>query len=451
MAPLNKVRRIYYGWVLVGLAALVMSLAIVPFFYGQTAWFVALEHRFGWSRFQLSAALSLTRIEGSIMGPVGGFLIDKLGSRIMVFIGMIIMGLGFIAFSFISELWHFYGAFILMSVGAGMGTWLAMMTTVNSWFVRRRSTAMSMVVVGSQLGVVALIPVLTWAIGGVDAEDPDNFVANYGWETTSRWIGILIVALAFPISRLVRNRPEEYGLRPDGAKAAPLPAASPVGGTPQPADDDDQEFTWQQAIRTKNFWIISVGHASTSIVIVTIMVHLGPMLTDMGFSSQWVASLVSIHVLVGIGALLLGGWIGDRVPIRWAIFGFSIFQSFAVIIVLFTANNTPISILFAVFMGIGMGRGGMTTAIRGVYFGRKSFASITGWSMLPMNVLMFFMPPFAGKMFDETGSYAVPFVTIAAISFVGAALFLLLGDPKPRSASPRPAGQASQPQQESSR
>jgi MFS family permease len=122
---------------------------------------------------------------------------------------------------------------------------------------------------------------------------------------------------------------------------------------------------------------------------------------------------------------------GDRVPIRLALFGFSALQSVAVVVVLL-AHSTALIFVFAVLLGVAFGgRTPLTTAIRGVYFGRRAFASITGISMIPMNVLLLAAPLFAGLMFDITASYAVPFITIAAVSFVGSALFLLLGEPAP--------------------
>jgi len=139
---------IFYGWWLVAVAALVMILSIVPFFHAMTAWFVVLERHFGWNRAQLSFAFSLSRVEGGILGPLEGLLIDRLGPRRMVIIGLIIMGAGFLIFSRVEELWQFYVAFLVMSLGAGLGTWLPMMTVLNGWFVRRRATSMSMVLVG---------------------------------------------------------------------------------------------------------------------------------------------------------------------------------------------------------------------------------------------------------------------------------------------------------------
>ena len=87
-------RGVYYGWWLVGVAALVMALGTVPLFQGMTVWFPVLETRFAWSRAQLSWAFSLTRVEGSITGPIGGYLIERLGPRRMVLIGMPILGGG---------------------------------------------------------------------------------------------------------------------------------------------------------------------------------------------------------------------------------------------------------------------------------------------------------------------------------------------------------------------
>ena len=111
---------VFYGTWLIGVAAAVMILSIVPFFHTMTAWFVVLERQFGWNRTQLSLAFSLSRVEGGIMGPLEGLLIDKLGARRMVIIGMTIMGVGFVLFGQVQELWHFYAAFLIMSLGSGL-------------------------------------------------------------------------------------------------------------------------------------------------------------------------------------------------------------------------------------------------------------------------------------------------------------------------------------------
>ena len=415
----NRLRHLYYGWWLTGVAALVMVIGTVPMFQGMTAWFVVLEGAFGWNRTQLSLAFSLTRVEGSIMGPVGGYLIDKLGPRRMVLIGLVILGGGFIIFSRIQNLWQFYAAFIVMSAGAGLGTWLPMMTVLNNWFLRRRSTAMAMAMEGFAIGGILLVPLLAWSM------DPD-FANRPGWRATALVIGIATIASALPLSRLVRNRPEDYGLHPDGR------APTTGTGTPVPtARGEDGGYTWQEALRTKNFWLITLGHACSSTVIVTVTVHLGPMLNDRGISLQMIGWIVSTYTAVGAVFTMIGGYVGDRVPLRMALFGFSIIQSVAVLVLLLT-NSLLLGFLFAIMLGIGFGgRNPLTTSIRGVYFGRRAYASITGISMIPMNVLFLVVPLFAGAMFDLRGSYTIPFLVVAGLSFFGSGLFLFLGEPAP--------------------
>ncbi|HIB11988.1 MAG TPA: MFS transporter [Dehalococcoidia bacterium] len=397
-----------------------MIIGTVPIFQGMTAWFVVLEREFGWSRAQLSLAFSLTRAEGTIMGPLAGYLVDKVGPRRMVLSGLPVMGIGFILFSQVNNLWQFYGAFVLASMGAGFGTWLPMMTVLNHWFQKRRSMAMSLAMEGFALGGVLLMPALAWAI---DPDEPDRL----GWRLTAAGIGVVLIILAWPVSRLIRNRPEEYGLRPDGRPENQPERGERVGSGQ--GEGGIVDFTWQEALRTRPFWLITIGHSATSIVIVTLTVHLGPMLTDLGYSLQMVAWVVSTYTGVGAVFTLVGGYIGDRVPMHLALFGFSVIQSVAVVILL-SADTLPMILLFAVVLGIGFGgRTPMTTAIRGVYFGRRAFASITGISMIPMNIMLLVFPLFAGIMFDAVGSYQIPFSVLAIVSFFGAAMFLLLGKP----------------------
>ena len=411
----------FYGWTLVGVAAFIMVIGTVPLFQGMTAWFVVLESHFNWTRTQLSIAFSLSRVEGSIMGPVSGYLIDRLGSRRMVLIGLVVAGGGFVIMSQMQNIWHFYIAFVVMSMGVGLGTWMPMMTVLNNWFVRNRSTAMALAMEGFLVGGMALVPLLAFVI------DPD-VPGRPGWRLTALAIGIFLVAVAFPLSRLVRNAPEPYGLFPDGE---PAPRSRQTAASPGAADAaEEPDFTWQEAIRTGTFWLITMGHACSSIVIVTLTVHLGPMLDDRGFSLQTIGWVVGAYTGVAAVFTLIGGYVGDRLPIRMALFGFSVIQS-ASVVVLMLADTLWMAYLFAVLMGIGFGgRNPLTTAIRGVYFGRKAFASITGISMIPMNVMLLASPLFAGIMFDATQSYFIPMAVVAIVSLAGSSLFLFLGSPE---------------------
>ncbi len=409
--------RFFYGWTLVGVAAFVMVIGTVPLFQGMTAWFVVLKHEFGWSNTQLSIAFSMSRVEGSIMGPISGYLIDKLGSRRMVLLGLVIAGGGFVLMSQMQEIWHFYLAFVVMSMGVGLGTWMPMMTVLNNWFLRHRSTAMALAMEGFLVGGMVLVPLLAFAI------DPEA-AGRPGWRNTALGIGLFLVVVAFPVSRLIRNAPEPFGQFPDGK--APVQSRQ----TATDPNSDDPDYTWQEAVKTKVFWLITIGHACSSIVIVTVTVHAGPMLDDRGFSLQTVGWVVGAYTGVAAIFTLIGGYVGDRMPIRLALFAFSAIQSGAVV-ALMLAETQGIAYLFAVLMGIGFGgRNPLTTAIRGVYFGRRAFASITGMSMIPMNILLLAAPLFVGIMADaREDGYFWGMAVVGAVSLAGSSLFLFLGSP----------------------
>ena len=427
MYPIRQLRGVFYGWWLVGIAGVLMALGSAPLFQSVPAWFPVLQREFGWSRAKLSWAFSLSRVEGSVSGPLSGYLIDKMGPRHTVLVGMLIFGGGFLLFSQVKHLWQFYVVFLVMTMGSGLGTWIPALTLVNNWFIKRRAMAISISVEGIYLGAILVVPALAWAIDFDHPERP-------GWRAAAVALGAILILLAVPISRLVRNRPEDYGYRPDGA---PIDPAKSSNTEPQMLPGEGEPgYTWKEAVRTRTFWLLSVGHACAACVIVTMLVHLGPIVNiDKGFSLQMVGWLVSTLMAVAAVFTLVGGFVGDRVPLRLALSGFTAMEGIA-IIVLLLAPNTATLFLFAVLEGIGFGgRNPLTTAARGAYFGRRAFASLTGTAMIPMNLFLLVFPLFAGYMFDIRGSYTVPFVTVAFVSFTGASLFLLMGEPG-RSPSP---------------
>ena len=429
--PLRRVRGVFYGWWISVAAAIGIAIANVPVFQGISVWNPVLRAHFGWSPVQLSWAWAFSRIEGGLLGPLEGMLVDRLGPRRMVLIGLLILGTSFLLFSWVQELWQFYGAFIVMSLGASLGAWLPMITALNNWFSQLRARAFAVAMEGFYVGGILGPPLMAWAIGATDPDDPERF----GWRATARGIGVVILVLAFPISRVIRNRPEDYGQRPDGDAPSEAPVATERRETAQ-APPSERGLTWQEALRTRNFWLISIAHAFTSVAIVTVTIHMGLMLDDRGVSLQTIGLVAA--TITGFGAVsnLLGGYVGDRVSIRLALLGFCAIQT-ASIIVLLRADTTPVAFIFAVLMGIGWGgRSLLMIAIRGAYFGRRAFASITAWSLVPNHLFNFAVPVFAGYMYSVTkneeglGSYTLSFSVVAVMSAVGGILVLFLSEPK---------------------
>lgn len=415
-------RGMFYGWKLAGLSLLVIGLASGPVWSGVGVWVKALEMQFGWSRAQLTGAFSLAQLEGSIFGPLLGYLIDRLGPRRMVFIGLVITGLGFVLFSRTNNLLTFYVSYGLIMLGTAAGSWLPLMTVVNRWFIRKRGLAMAVAAEGSPLGGLLLLPVLAWAV------TPSHF----GWSTTALWIGIVFLALAFPISRFIRERPEDYGERADG-DPSPNASMSQIEVVRTPPRDigsrDQPDFTAGQAIRTSAFWLITFGHAFSSMLFATLTVHLVPMLTDQGLSLQSSANVFS--AMMGVAAVfqLIGGYVGDRMETRVAIAVFGFIQAAGFTVAVF-AESMPMAILFAVLFGAGFGgRNPLTVAIRAEYFGPNAFATITGISSAPMYLFMLAAPLFAAFIFDTQGSYMIAWLILGGLGSMSGVLFLLAKKP----------------------
>ena len=409
-------RSVFYGWWIVGIALFIFTLTSVTTSHGLGTFVVVLERQFGWSRTALSGAFSVTRIEMAALGPIAGFLIDRVGSRRMVLIGFITMGLGFLLLSYIENLWHFYLAFMVITLGFLLGGNVAAVAAVNNWFIQRRSLAIAITLSGIHLGGF-LVPLLALAF------------QSHGFRATTFGIGVFLLFVAVPVSRLIHNRPEEYGLRPDGAPPEP-PLGEPSPTEASTVAEAGDEFTARQALHTPAFWFFTLVHISSNIALVTLMVHLLPKLTDLGMSLSMAGLVVATYTGVALPVQFLSGYLADRLPKPQLIFGFLFIQSISMIVIAL-ATNTYWAFLFALLYGIGFGgHVPLLVSIRGDYFGRKAFATIIGLTMLPSNLVMVGAPLFAGYMFDIRNSYFIPFITFAAINLFGALLILLVRRPK---------------------
>jgi len=366
----------------------------------------------------MGLALSFTRVEGSLTGPIAGYLVDRMGTRFMVFTGLLILTVGFFLFSRVNNLWVFYLAYFIMSVGQGQAGWLTVMTLLNHWFVRRRGMAMGLAMVGMGAGTLVLVPLIAWLI------NPD--ADRLGWRHTAEILAVVALISAVVLPKIIRNKPEDIGEYPDGDP--PRPATSSDAGDSDP--EPELELTIGQALRTQAFWCISFGHGFGSMAVLAIMSHLGLLLRDMGHDVQTTGWIIMVQTAVAIVFQFIGGWIGDRMPKNIALFVFTGIQGLGVVF-LILGPNIFYFYLFAVLFGIGFGgRTPLTTAIRGDYFGRASFGKILGISTVPMNVLLLIAAPLVGFMRDELGDYNNAFLLMAGFNSLGAVLFLIARRPK---------------------
>jgi len=326
-----------------------------------------------------------------------------------------VMGLGFIFYSRVESVWQFYVAYLAISLGSGVGGWIAFVTLINNWFSRRRALAMSIAVSGIQLGGF-LVPLMAWGI------------ENYNFRITALFIGIALIAVAIPASRLIRNVPEDMGLRADGYAATRVSRAS--GSSAQVESDEVFDMTPCQALRTFAFWVIAIARLTSVVSIISLSVHLVPKLTDSGMSLITANFIVTLYTFMAFLSGFVAGYLSDKTSKVAVLFVCMFLQALAMSI-LTVFDSLPMAVVFAVLWGIGFGgRVPLLTAIVGDFFGRKHFGSILGINMVPSNVAMIFAPLFAGFMFDLRQSYFIPFAVFSIMGFVGAFVILLARMPR---------------------
>ena len=178
--------------------------------------------------------------------------------------------MGWVLFSQVNNLLTFYFAYLVISFGQGIGGWLALNTLITNWFSKNRSLAIGFANSFARVGPMAIVPILAWLI------DPD-VSGRPGWSITALVLGIFVIIMSFPLTRLIRNKPEEYGLLPYGD--------ADKDGRPKKSAYESINFTVREALKTRAFWLISIGHGLTAMVLVTFMLHLAPMMTCLLYTS----------------------------------------------------------------------------------------------------------------------------------------------------------------------
>ena len=402
--------KLFYGWYIVGSAGGLQMLASLLWMQSYGAYVVLLQQEFGWSKTIVAGAFALTRIESGILGPLQGWLVDRFGPRMILRIGVVCFGIGFIWFSQVQSLWSFYGAFALIALGSSLGGFATVMVAIVNWFSRHRSKAVAFSQIGYALGGMA-VPLVVLALEA------------FGWRTTAFYSGVLVVLLGLPMAQAVRHRPQYYGEVPDGIL---LNAAS--DGSSQPSRD----LTAKQAMATSAFWLISFGHAAALLTVSAVMVHLVPHLTEgLGFSLSQAALVITLVTGCQLIGQLGGGVLGDRLDKRLLCIICMVAHTVALLILAFASSSSEV-VIFAVLHGLAWGvRGPLMVALRADYFGAASFGTIMGFSSLIVMLGMSLGPIVAGLFADHYGNYQVGLMVLAIAAFFGSFCFLAAKRPGP--------------------
>ena len=405
---------VFFGWwiVLAGAGLHVLGSALMTQSFG--AYMVLLQRDYGWSKTLLAGAFSMTRVEGGLLGPLQGWLIDRFGPRAILQVGLVVFGLGFIGFSAMDSLVGFYVTFFVMALGASLGGFASLIVSLVNWFSRHRAKAVALSQTGFALGGLS-VPLVILAL---DA---------FGWRATAFASGVIIIAVGLPLASVVRHRPEDHGEFEDG-----VPPDSPVEGIPLGVDRSG-DFTAREALRTRAFWLISLGHSSALLVVSAVMVHLVPHLIeslDYSLTSAgWIVALMTAMQMLG---QVTGGYLGDRFDKRVIVVACMVAHASGLLLVAY-ATSLHMVIAFALLHGWAWGtRGPLMVAIRADYFGASSFGTIMGFSSMVVMLGMTAGPLVAGYVADRTGSYTSGLAALALASLLGSVFFILAKPPRPR-------------------
>lgn len=381
---------------------------------GFPAFFQPIRQELGISYTAMSLVFSLGRAEGGMGGPLIGWLVDRFGSRPLILIGGLLAGFGMILLSQATTYWQFLALFVgLVSVGKTAGLGQTLMASVNQWFIRRKAVAMSILMTSFAGGGAIVVPLLTLGINTI------------GWRDTLLYAGIFICVTTFGVAYVIRSRPEDLGLRPDG-DPVPVTTASDSQGSREQLDAGD--FTLRQAIRTSAFWFILGGLIMRTSSTNAIIIHLFPILEGEGLSGGQAAAFVSgmffLAIPLRFGLGVTGGIVS---PTKVLTVGMA-FGAASLLALLMLSGMTAV-ILFIVGFAIVEGITSTNWILVGDYFGRKRFASIMGFMSVFHNIGMVIAPIFSGWVRDTTNSYDLVLITFVPMFLIGGLSFMLARRP----------------------
>lgn len=290
----------YYGWVIIG----VSFMGFMVFSLSQqtiTIFMKSILVEFGSSRAAAFFGISIACAVAGVSGTLAGVLSDRYGSRIVLSIGGILHGLAICSVALVNNTWQFYLAYgILASFFSSFVGIMPIISVLSNWFKEYRGTAMTMAFVGIGASKLFAGPI-------------EQVMNTYGWRGAFVFIGILCAALISPLAALFMvQRPEDRGSIPDGFKFGrknekPDPTEKPVKKRSQVI-----ATTLPQAVKTHQFWMLSMAQLITPMGAQTAFYHFGTHLQDVGYTSGQVTHIWGNLMLAAAIATPIFGWLSDR-------------------------------------------------------------------------------------------------------------------------------------------
>ncbi len=413
IARLLRAPQMFYGWYIVAASVAINFYLSLVFFQGFQTFFLPISEEFSWDRATTSGAFSLRHLETGLLVPVLGFVLDRWGARAVILSSVLVTGAGMVLMSFITNLWMFYGAFLIISFGAsGASHGISWPVVIVNWFQRLR---------GRALGLACMGPVVSGPFLVTIAMLEDVL----GWRASVRLLGFGVWVVGVPLALMARSEPTKYGWLPDGDPPEGKDEAVLADRTARNSADG---MSVSEAIRTRSFWLLLAVLGLQFIGLNGLSVHLIPLLEDVGYSSAQAASILGlVYFLSGIGRFG-SGIICDWIDRRLVLAGLLAAQVLAAVsLTLLGPSAYWHAGLFALFYGVGFGGViPLRSLLVGDLFGSRAFGAIQGLIQGGAIVAGLFGPVFFGRVFDVTRSYDLALYISSAISAVAIpAAFLL--------------------------
>ena len=411
--------RIFYGWIIVAVVFVTMGVGV----NARTAFsllFPPILGEFGWERGVTAGAFSFGFLVSAALSPSLGRLMDRRGPRVVIELGVLLIGTGLLLATQVTQPWHLYATLGVM-VGGGsvcLG-YTGQSLFLPDWFVRRRGLAMSLAFSGVGVGSMIILPWVQLLIG------------RSGWRAACWALGLLVLLLLVPLNLLLRRRPQDLGLEPDGDRAVAGAAAT------RPSNVVDAawtavDWTLARATRTARFWWIASGYFLGLFAWYAVQVHQTKYLIEIGFAPHDAAWALGFVSLAGIPGQIALGWLSDRIGREWVwtvgSLGFAI--CYATLLLLAVSPTMPLLYLMVIAQGmLGYGLTSVVGAIPAEIFQGRHYGSIFGTLMLSSIAGGAVGPWLTGVLYDRTGSYTLPF-WIAIGCCVASAVTIWLAAPR---------------------
>lgn len=387
--------RFYYGWVLMIVGFLMMSIAYTGCISITSVFVIPVTEAFGVDRGSFLLYQTILLLVSIGVTAYYGKRMAKGNVKRIVVISALVAAAGYVIFAMAKFLYMFYFGAIFLGVGFSNCTVLPLSIILNNWFGGKvRGTAMGFCFVGSGVGGLVILPLL------------NSVISSSGWRTGYLVLAVLFgVVAAMALIFLVKT-PEQRGFVRMGETLAE---------TQKESTGEARGMVVREALKTPMFWMIAASATLTTFGSTAILFNSAPFFIDCGFSVEKAALIASFNLgMIAIGKILIG-FLCDKFGTKFgSIFSAVIFGLQFVCLALMTIN--PVVFVFGAVICYGIGGGGITVCpplLVNALFGEKDYGNIAAGMNMATNFGGTFGGTLAAVIFDVTGSY-VAFWCMAA-------------------------------------